>query len=320
MSVWQTIALPVGVLSVALVLAGGLTWVERRMLALWQDRLGPNRLGPFGVFQVGADIIKLFFKEDWVPPFADKAVFVVAPAIVIMASLMALAVLPLAPGLVVADLNIGLLFFLAMSSLGVYGVALGGWASNNKFSLLGSLRAVGQMVSYEVFMGLSVMGVVVQAGSFRLEDIVQAQTKLWYCVPQGLGMLIFFIALLAEVRRTPFDLPEAEAELVAGYHTEYSGMKFAMFFLGEYVGVALSSGFIVTLFFGGYLGPWLSPLAWFLLKTFILIGVFILVRGALPRLRYDQLMRLGWTVLLPLSILNLALTGLFVLLQTHGGR
>jgi len=320
MTSWQPIVLPVCVLGGALVLAGGLTWAERRILALWQDRLGPNRVGPFGVFQVVADIIKLFFKEDWVPPFSDKAVFVVAPAIVIMAALMTLAVLPLAPGLVVADLNIGLLFFLAMSSLGVYGVALGGWASNNKFSLLGSLRAVGQMVSYEVFMGLSLMGVVIQAGSFRLEDIVQAQAGLWYCVPQVLGMLIFFIAMLAEMRRIPFDLPEAEAELVAGYHTEYSGMKFAMFFLGEYVGITLSSAFMVTLFFGGYLGPWFPPLVWFLLKTFLLVGLFMLVRGALPRLRFDQLMRLGWTVLLPLSILNLAVTGLFVLLKTNGGR
>jgi len=303
----------VGVLVGVLSLAGGLTFVERRLLALWQDRYGPNRVGPFGLLQVVADTIKLFTKEDWVPPFADKPVFIAAPAIVIAATLMSFAIIPLAPGLVIADLNVGLLFFLGMSSLSVYSVALGGWSANSKYPLLGGLRAAGQMVSYEVFMGLSLMGVVAMTGSFNLGEIVRAQRHLWFCVPQCIGLVTFLIAGLAETRRTPFDLPEAESELVAGFHAEYSGMKFGMFFLGEYVGVALISALTVVLFFGGWSGPVLPPIVWFLGKTAILIAFFILVRAALPRLRYDQLMRLGWKVLLPLSLANLAVTGAVVL-------
>jgi NADH-quinone oxidoreductase subunit H len=213
----------------------------------------------------------------------------------------------------VSDINIGLLFFLGMSSFAVYSVALGGWASNNKFSLLGGIRAVGQMVSYEVFMGLSLMGVVVMTGSFSLRDIVEAQKGLWNCVPQFVGFVVFFIAGLAETRRIPFDLPEAENELVAGYHTEYSGFKFAMFYLGEYVGITLNSMLVVTLFFGGWHGPLLPPVVWFLLKTAFFIWVFILVRGSLPRPRYDQLVGFGWKVMLPLALANLAVTGGVVL-------
>lgn len=317
MSASAFIIMAVVVLLAALMVAGGLTWIERRLLALWQDRLGPNRAGPFGLLQLLADLIKLLFKEDWIPPFADKPVFVLSPAIVVVATMLALAVIPFAPGIVLADMNIGLLFFLAMSSIAVYGVALGGWSSNNKFALLGSFRAVGQMVSYEVFMGLSLMGVVIQTGSFRLGDIVEAQRGLWFCVPQFMGMTIFFVAALAETRRIPFDLPEAESELVAGYHTEYSGMKFAMFFMGEYIGITLTSALMVTLFFGGYLGPFLPPIVWFLAKTALLIAMIILIRGSLPRLRYDQLMKLGWKLLLPLSLLNLLITGLAVLAITH---
>jgi NADH-quinone oxidoreductase subunit H len=302
-----------GVLPGLLTLAAGLIWLERRLLALWQDRYGPNRVGPLGLLQPLADVVKLFFKEDWVPPFADKAVFVIAPAVVIVAAMMSFAVVPFAPGIEIADLNVGLLFFLAMSSMAVYGVALGGWASNNKYALLGSTRAVGQMVSYEVFMGLSLMGVVVQAGSFRLYDIVEAQRPLWFCVPQFPGLVVFLIAGLAETRRIPFDLPEAENELVAGYHTEYSGMKFAMFFLGEYVGITLISALAAVLFLGGWLGPGLPPLAWFIAKTFVFIGIFILVRAALPRPRYDQLMAFGWKLMLPLALVNLLATGAAVL-------
>ena len=289
--------------------AAGLTWGERRLLALFQDRYGPNRVGPAGLLQVLADMIKLFFKEDWVPPFADKATFVIAPAIVLIATMMSFAVIAFAPGIAIADINIGLLYFLAMSSMSVYSIVLAGWAANNKYALLGSLRAVGQMLSYEVFMGLSLMGVVMIAGSFSLGDIVRAQQHLWFFIPQLLGLIIFFIAGLAETRRIPFDLPEAENELVAGFHTEYSGMKFALFFLGEYIGITLVSSLIVTLFFGGWLGPVLPPILWFLIKTFILVGLFILIRAALPRLRYDQLMEFGWKVMLPLSLLNLLITG-----------
>jgi NADH-quinone oxidoreductase subunit H len=302
-----------GVLFGALTAAAGLIWLERRLLAAWQDRYGPNRVGPFGLAQVLADMIKIFTKEDWIPPFADRSVFVLAPAVIIVMVLMSFAVIPVSRGASVANLNIGLLFFLAMSSMGVYSVTLGGWASNSKYSLLGGLRASAQMLSYEVFMGLSLMGVVLLAGSFNLSDIVQAQRGLWFCIPQFLGLFIFVVAGLAETRRIPFDLPEGDSELVAGYHSEYSGMKFGMFFVGEYMGITLISAMIATLFFGGWLGPILPPVVWFLLKTLVFVCGFILMRAALPRPRYDQLMAFGWKVLLPLALLNLLVTGGIVL-------
>jgi NADH-quinone oxidoreductase subunit H len=302
-----------GILLVALTIAAGLIWLERRLLALWQDRYGPNRVGPFGLLQVVADGVKIFMKEDWVPPFADKPVFILAPAIIMVTVLMSFAVLPVAPGIIISDLNIGLLFILAMSSLAVYSVVLAGWSSNNKFALIGGMRAAAQMVSYEVFMGLSLMGVVLLAGSFSLPAIVEAQRELWFVIPQFLGFVLFLIAGLAETRRTPFDLPEAESELVAGYHSEYSGMKFGMFFVGEYLGVTLISAMITVLFFGGWLGPVLPPIVWFLLKTFVFISFFILLRAALPRPRFDQLMSWGWKVMLPLALINLVVTGAVVL-------
>jgi len=296
--------------------AAWLIWLERRMLALWQDRYGPNRAGPFGLFIVVADTIKLFFKEDWIPPFADKTIFVIAPAIVAATVLMSFVVIPYAPGILIADLDIGLLFFLAMSSLGVYSIVLGGWASNNKYSLLGALRGASQMISYEVFMGLSLMGVVMLSGSFRLSDIVLAQRDCWFIVTQPVGFLIFMIAGIAETHRLPFDIPEAESELVAGFHSEYSGMKFGMFFIGEYLGITLISAMVVTLFFGGWLGPaFLPPLVWFILKTFAFILFFILLRASLPRPRYDQLMEYGWKILLPVALLNLLITGGIVLMM-----
>lgn len=298
-----------GVMSVA----PGLIWLERRLLGVWQDRFGPNRVGRFGLLQVLADMIKIFTKEDWIPPFADKPVFVIAPAVIIVSVLLTFAVIPFTPVIEVVNLNIALLFFLAMSSMGVYSVALAGWASNNKYSLLGGLRAAAQMLSYEVFMGLSLMGVVILAGSFNLRDIVEAQRGLWFCIPQFFGMIIFFIAGIAETRRLPFDLPEAESELVAGFHSEYSGMKFGMFFVGEYLGITLISVMMVTLFFGGWLGPVLPATVWFALKTLFFLCLFILIRAALPRPRYDQLMSYGWKVLLPIALLNLAVTGGIVL-------
>lgn len=304
----------IGILLVLMTIAAGLIWVERRMLALWQDRYGPNRVGPFGLLQVAADMIKIFFKEDWTPPFADKKIFVLAPAIIMISILMSFAIIPFAPGILVTDLNISLLFFLAMSSLGAYSLVLGGWASNSKYSLLGALRGSAQMISYEVFMGLSLMGVVIMAGSFNMSDIVLAQKKIWFFIPQFLGFVVFFIAGLAETHRLPFDLPEAESELIAGYHSEYSGMKFGMFFVGEYLGITLISALTTTLFFGGWLGfSFLPPVVWFLLKMFAFILVFILLRASLPRPRYDQLMSFGWKILLPLSLLNLLVTGALVL-------
>lgn len=305
----RPIAIIFGVLTVVMTVGSLLIWLERRLLALWQDRYGPNRVGPFGLLQIIADVIKVLTKEDWIPPFADKPVFILAPAVIMVTVLMSYAVIPFAPGISIADLNIGLLFFLAMSSLGVYSVALAGWSSGSKYSLLGGLRASAQMLSYEVFMGLSLMGVVMLAGSFSLRDIVEAQRGLWFCIPQFFGMVVFMIAGIAETHRLPFDLPEAESELVAGFHSEYSGMKFGLFFVGEYLGITLISALITTLFFGGWLGPSLPPVVWFTLKTFFFICGFILLRASLPRPRYDQLMTFGWKVMLPLSLVNLLVTG-----------
>lgn len=306
------LATALGVFIVVLTIAAGLIWYERRLLSLVQDRLGPNRVGPAGLLQVLADTFKILFKEDWVPPFADRRVFVIAPPIVLVTALLSFLVVPVASGVVIADLNVGLLFVLAMSSLAVYSVVLAGWASRSKYSLVGGLRAAAQMVSYEVFMGLSLAGVVTIAGSFSLVDIVESQRGVWNVIPQFIGFVVFVHAGLAETRRLPFDLVEAESELVAGYHTEYSGMKFGMFFVGEYIAVTLISALITTLFFGGWLGPWLPGLAWFLLKTGIFISFFIIVRGTFPRPRYDQLMALGWKAMLPLSLINLLVTGAVV--------
>jgi NADH-quinone oxidoreductase subunit H len=303
----------VGILVALLTLSAGMIWLERRLLAAWQDRYGPNRVGPLGLLQVLADMIKIFTKEDWVPPFADKPVFILAPGIIMVTVLLSFAVVPIAPGIGIVDLNIGLLFFLAMSSIAVYSVVLAGWASNNKYALLGGMRAAAQMVSYEVFMGLSLMGVVMMSGSFNLRDIVEAQRQMWFCIPQMLGLVIFMIAGIAETRRLPFDLPEAESELIAGFHAEYSGMKFGMFFVGEYLGVVLISAMITTLFFGGWHGPVLPPVLWFFLKTFVFMCFFILLRASLPRPRYDQLMAYGWKVLLPLTLLNVVVTGGLIL-------
>ena len=303
-----------GIVIVALTIAASLIYVERRLLALWQDRCGPNRTGPFGLLQVVADAIKIFMKEDWVPPFVDKPVFILAPAVIFVTVLMSFAVLPVAPGIIVTDLNVGVLFFLAMSSLGVYSVVLAGWSSNNKYALLGGMRAAAQMLSYEVFMGLSLMGVVILAGSFSLPAIVEAQRKIWFVIPQFPGFVLFLIAGLAETRRIPFDLSEAESELVAGYHSEYSGMKFGMFLVGEYMGITLLSAMISVLFFGGWLGPVLPGLVWILIKTFFFISLFVLLRAALPRPRFDQLMSWGWKVMLPVALANVLLAGAAVLL------
>ncbi len=311
---WTQILIILCVLFGTVTIAAGLIYVERKMLAVWQQRLGPNRTGPFGIFQVLADMIKIFFKEDWIPPFVDKKVFIIAPTIIMMSILMSFAIIPFAPGLVVADLDIGLLFFFGLSSLGAYTIILAGWASNNKYSLIGGVRGAAQMISYEVFMGLSLMGVVIQTGSFNMTEIVNAQKDLWFVVPQFIGFVIFLIAGIAETHRLPFDLPEAESELVAGYHSEYSGMKFGMFFVGEYLGITLVSSLITILFFGGWLGPsLLPPIAWFLIKMFVFILFFILLRASLPRPRYDQLMGYGWKLLLPLALLNLLVTGAIVL-------
>lgn len=306
---WLHIANVFGILVVVVGAAALLTWAERRLLGLWQDRYGPNRAGPFGILQVLADMLKLFAKDDWTPPFADRGVFIIAPAIIMIVILLAFAVIPITPTIGIVDMNIGLLFFLAMTSLSVYSVVLGGWASNSKYSLLGGLRAAAQMISYEVFMALALAGVVMLTGTFSLREIVNAQSELWFIVPQFFGFVVFLIAGIAEAHRLPFDLPEAENELIAGYHTEYSGMKFGMFFVGEYASIILISAMIVVLFFGGWHGPWLPPIVWFLIKLTFFVAFFILLRAALPRPRYDQLMAYGWKFMLPLALLNLVVTG-----------
>jgi NADH-quinone oxidoreductase subunit H len=298
-----------GVLILTAAAAAWLSWFERRLLALFQDRYGPNRAGPMGLLQILADMFKLFFKEDWVPPFSEKVAFVLAPAIIMSTMLLSFAVVPFSPLVVVSKLDIGLLFFLGMSALGVYGIVLGGWSSGSKYALLGGMRSITQMLSYEVFMGLSLMGVVMMTGSFDLGEVVLAQKKLWFFIPQFLGFVIFFIGGIALIHRAPFDLPEADSELVAGYHTEYSGLKFGMFFVGEYLGIILVSAMTVTLFFGGWLGPVLPPIVWFSIKTFAFVCFLILIRATLPRPRYDQLLTFGWKVLLPLALLNLLATG-----------
>jgi NADH-quinone oxidoreductase subunit H len=308
------------ILLVTVIAAALLSFIERRLLALWQDRYGPNRVGPFGMFQLVADMLKMFFKEDWTPPFADKLIFWLAPAVAMAALLLVMAVIPITPDWsVMADMNVGVLFFLAMAGLSVYAVLFAGWASNNKYALLGAMRASAQTLSYEVFMGIALMGVVVLAGSFSLSDIVEAQRGMWYVVPQFLGFCTFLIAGIAVTHRHPFDQPEAEQELADGYHIEYSGLKWGMFFVGEYVGVVVISALIVTLFFGGWLPlpiPYIEnipPFFWFAAKTAFFIMLFVLVRGSLIRPRYDQVMTFGWIVCLPLTLLNLLVTGAVVL-------
>ncbi|WP_283164674.1 MULTISPECIES: NADH-quinone oxidoreductase subunit NuoH [unclassified Marinobacter] len=306
------------ILLVAVLVGAVLTVVERRLLGWWQDRYGPNRVGPFGSLQVVADMIKIFFKEDWIPPFADRTIFVLAPAIAMASLLLSFMIIPITPSWGVADLNIGLLFFLAMGGINVYSVLLGGWASANKYALIGAMRSSAQTISYEVFMGLSLMGVVAMAGTFNLREIVNAQQDMWYIVPQFLGFCNFLIAGFAVVHRHPFDQPEAEQELADGYHVEYSSMKFGMFFIGEYVGMLLISALVVTLFFGGWHGPFLPPFVWFVLKTSVFLMLFILVRASLPRPRYDRVMTFGWVVCLPLTLINLLATGAAILLAAPG--
>ena len=311
---WKLLEITI-IIALLIPMAAMLVWVERRVIGIWQDRHGPNRVGPFGILQSLADLLKILGKEDWIPPFSDRLVFTLAPIIGAICVLMSFAVIPFSPDIGVSDLNIGLLFFLAMASLAVYSVVLAGWASNSKYALLGGMRAAAQTVSYEVFMGLSVMGVVLLTGTFNLREIVLAQSEGWLIQSQSVGFFIFLVAGIAESHRLPFDLPEAETELTAGFHTEYSGLKFALFFLGEYLGVTLISAMSVVLFFGGWLMPeplsaWLPPLVWFIIKIMCFVMFFILLRTSLPRPRFDQLLKFGWMVMLPLALLNLIVTAL----------
>lgn len=304
------------------------TLLERRLLARFQLRVGPNRVGPLGLLQPLADGVKLLFKESFIPARADRFVYVVAPIISVVAALFVYAVIPIGPPirlfgrevpLYVADVNVGILLVLAASSIGVYGIILGGWASDSKYSLLGGLRSSAQVVSYELTLGLAVLAVVMMANSLSLVDIVHAQAHRWFIVTQPLAFLLFLIAGLAETNRAPFDLPEAEQELIAGYQTEYGGFAFAMFYLGEYVGVITMGALSATLFLGGWQGPLLPPVLWFLVKVFVVVCIFIWIRATLPRLRYDQLMGFGWKVLVPVGLVNLAVTAILIVWRGGAG-
>ena len=312
-----------GIVLVGLLLvAAYLVLVERKLLARLQVRYGPNRAGRFGLLQPIADSIKMMTKEDIVPADADRTLFLLAPAVVAVTALLMFAVVPFgAPvtlwgrkiPLVISDINVGLLFVFALSSLGVYGVAIGGWASNSKYSLLGGIRGAAQMISYELALGLSLIPIVMLARSFSLVDIVNAQADYPFILVQPVSFLIFILSAMAESKRIPFDLPEAENELGAGYHTEYSGMRFGLFFLGEYVHMQVLGALTAVFFLGGWRGPLLPGPLWLFIKIILVALVMIWIRGTLPRLRYDQLMALGWKVLIPLALVNIVVTGAVLL-------
>ena len=301
-----------------------LTWLERKVISDFQVRLGPMRVGPHGLLQPIADGIKLMFKEDIIPQAADRTIYVLAPTLALIPAFISFAVIPFGDrvrlfgqsiDMVISDVNIGLLYLFGVASLGVYGIVLGGWASNNKYALLGGLRSAAQMISYELSMGLSVVGVLMLSESLSLVRIVGAQSKAWFILLQPIGFLIFLICAIAETNRAPFDLPEAETELVAGFHVEYSSMKFAMYFMAEYANMITVAALATTLFLGGWRGPFLPPVVWFLAKLYLVIFLFIWIRATLPRFRYDQLMRFGWKVLLPLALANIVITAAFVALR-----
>ncbi|MEX0765965.1 MAG: NADH-quinone oxidoreductase subunit NuoH [bacterium] len=291
-----------------------MTLLERRLLAKFQIRYGPNRVGPFGLLQPLADGIKLIFKEDFAPARVDLVVYWLAPAISMVTALFVYAVIPFGPQLYLANVDVGILIVLAASSVGVYGVILGGWSSNNKYSLLGSLRSSAQLISYELALSFAVISVVLTAGSLSLVEIVNAQARVWFVVLQPVAFVSFLIAAVAETNRAPFDLPEAEQELIAGYQTEYGGFKFAMFYIGEYVAIVTMSALVTTLFWGGWHGPFLPGVVWFALKMFAFIFFFVWIRATFPRVRHDQLMAFGWKVLVPLGLLNVVITAIIVVL------
>ena len=297
-----------------------IVWFERRVWGFVQKRRGPNVVGPFGIFQTLADALKYIFKEIVIPASADKIVFILAPIVTMTLALVAWAVIPFSEKMIISDINVGILYVFAISSLGVYGIILGGWASNSKYPFLGSLRSAAQMISYEVSIGIIIINVLLCVGSLNLKDIVLAQEKLWFVIPLFPMFVIYFISALAETNRTPFDLPEAESELVAGYQTEYSGMMYAMFWLGEYANILLMCALGSILFLGGWLSPAdIYPFNiipgpfWMIFKILLLFFIFAIIKAVVPRYRYDQLMRLGWKVFLPFSLIYVVLTASFLI-------
>ena len=308
------------VLIPVLVSVAMIVWLDRRIWAFVQKRRGPNVVGPFGLFQTLADALKYIFKEIIIPASSNKIIFILAPIVTMTLALIAWAVIPFSEDYVLADINVGILYIFAISSLGVYGIIMGGWASNSKYPFLGSIRSAAQMVSYEVSIGVIIINVLLCVGSLNLSDIVLAQEKIWFVIPLFPMFVIFFISSLAETNRPPFDLPEAEAELVAGYQTEYSGMMYAMFWLGEYANILLMCALGSILFLGGWLAPMDIPLfdmvpppVWLILKILFLFVLFALIKAIVPRYRYDQLMRLGWKVFLPFSLIWVVLTSGYLL-------
>ena len=313
------------VFAVFMLIVAYLSYVERRLLGRLQTRIGPNRVGPAGLLQPIADAIKLITKEELFPANANKVMFILAPILSLIPALLIMSVVPFGDSvtlfgqkidLVISDINVGILFVFAVTSLGVYGVVMAGWSSNSKYSLLGALRSSAQMISYEVSYGLSIVGVLMLSGTLNLMEIVKNQSSVldWYIFKQPVGFIIFLICGIAENNRAPFDLPEAESELVAGYFTEYSSMKFGMFFMAEYAHMVNVSAIVTTLFLGGWQGPWLPPWVWFLIKIFAFVFLYIWIRATLPRFRYDQLMNFGWKFLLPLALLNIFVTGILMYL------
>ncbi|MEX0833692.1 MAG: NADH-quinone oxidoreductase subunit NuoH [Actinomycetota bacterium] len=333
---WILLVVRVGVVFLALLISVMLLiWMERKVIADMQTRIGPNRAGPFGLLITLADGIKLFFKEGITPSNADRPVYVIAPILSLIPAFLAFAVIPFGTGVTIAgrevpfqlaDLNVGILWILAMTSIGVYGIVLAGWSSGSRYPLLGAIRSSAQMISYEIGMGLALVAVLMYSGTLSMSGIVASQDRVWNIVPQFPAFVIYAIASLAETNRPPFDLPEAETELVAGYHTEYSGIKFAMFFLAEYMNTITVSAVAVTLFLGGWRGPmfdflpWLWPLLWFALKLFLVLYLYIWIRATVPRFRYDRLMNFGWKVLIPFGLFWVLATGAVIVLPEEIGR
>ena len=320
----QTVIMILVVVACLMLFVAYLTLVERKFLGYLQVRLGPNRVGYFGLLQPIADGIKSFVKEDIIPDNADKAVFVIAPMISFITALSMFALIPFGDSitlfgreirLVIADVDIGILYIFALGTLGEYGIVLGGWASGNKYGLLGALRAAAQMISYEVALGLIIIGTIIQAGSLRLTDIVEAQRGAWFILYQPFAFLLYIVAGLAEINRTPFDMPESESELASGYNIEYSSMKFALFMIAEYIHLVIVASLTTTFFLGGWLGPLLPGPVWFFLKMSVIVFLFIWIRGTYPRMRYDHIMKLGWKFLFPAAILNVVVTAFVVALR-----